>query len=497
MKSIKTYWIQALLVILGSIYFFQNSSGKSRRPKWNYKKGYSYLYDYSSQGIATTSLSNTEISVTMKADLVRFIKEKKSNSWIEELYFKNISFAQSSVDLDQWKASLANGVTVERSKEGEVISWAMHEASKDNPFWKRIVQQFTVAIPSDNSLSWSIKDNIKNSFYTEYSVEQQTKRSFEIKKKNDYYEKGAHFSSKATVELKTFSTEIFSLSIHDMSEKNIMNKQILSNTTTDINYISYDTRKVEKDKFTSVPKITNPKKRSTNSSQDIKKLLDDNLFNELNTKAFVKFKSILKDNIGSIQEIEDYYLALDIDTNEFKFFSKALMGSGNKDLTNLLLKALNKNISNTKKASYLIGSVALAKTPTIECSRTLEQIAESQPELYSQASLALGVLANKFKATNSYESINIFEKRIKNIKDFKSQKKIITELSAIGNMGLDDSQEFLENYLSKLKDESLQVATLKAMRKNSSKRVNKLYLHQLKDENSNTLKQSVSFYLNY
>ena len=39
MKNKNTYWLQALLVIAATIYFFQSSQNLNNRPAWNLKKG--------------------------------------------------------------------------------------------------------------------------------------------------------------------------------------------------------------------------------------------------------------------------------------------------------------------------------------------------------------------------------------------------------------------------------------------------------------------------
>ena len=155
---------------------------------------------------------------------------------------------------------------------------------------------------------------------------------------------------------------------------------------------------------------------------------------------------------------------------------------------------MKKNLNNEKIANYLIGSIALAKIPSLEASQYLEEIAESSPSLYKSASLTLGVLANKLSNTDRVESLKILDKRISNIKGLTDKNRLAVEFSAIGNMGLIESQKFLESYLAK-SDSNMTSIILKSMRRNPDSRVNEIYLKTLSNSASEYLKENISFYL--
>ena len=214
----------------------------------------------------------------------------------------------------------------------------------------------------------------------------------------------------------------------------------------------------------------------------------------LTTNDYRELKLLLDNNDFQINELRELYLELDPESSEFRFLTKALIGSKKNGLSSILVDALKKNLNNEKIANYLIGSIALAKIPSLEASQYLEEIAESSPSLYKSASLTLGVLANKLSNTDRVESLKILDKRISNIKGLTDKNRLAVEFSAIGNMGLIESQKFLESYLAK-SDSNMTSIILKSMRRNPDSRVNEIYLKTLSNSASEYLKENISFYL--
>ena len=160
----------------------------------------------------------------------------------------------------------------------------------------------------------------------------------------------------------------------------------------------------------------------------------------------------------------------------------------------LMIEALNQNIENPEVASYLIASLSLSKSPSENAIKTLEELALRNDDLYKDASLGLGVMADKVSVRNKKLGEDILNNRIKKIKAATEQKVINTELSSIGNMGFKEAQPFLEQ---KLSDPSLetQINALKAMRRIQGEEITGIYINILKSDSSDELKEQASYFL--
>ena len=153
-------------------------------------------------------------------------------------------------------------------------------------------------------------------------------------------------------------------------------------------------------------------------------------------------------------------------------------------------------VSQSRKeiASYLIASLSLSKAPSESAINTLERLTLTNEDLYNDASLGLGVMADKVSISNRSLGQEILNKRIEKIRSTTDQKVINTELSSIGNMGFKEAKPFLEE---KLRDPSpeTQVNALKAMRRIPGEEITQLYLNLLNSESSQELKEQASYFL--
>ena len=492
MRNTNTKWLQALALLAGTIYFFNQLNSKHKFPRWHFKKGHSYLYDYKSEGIVQGSKLSTPLKVVMKAELIQYIEAKDKSGWTEEIYFKNIDFVSDPLALNKWKQDLEQGLIVKKDSRGKVLSWKSITGNRKNPFWKRILRQTSIILPTDQALNWTSKEFEEDSFKSDYSIVSQTKDEVEIDKSYEYYQGKDHHASKAQITVKTPQAKVHYLSVTDTSEKQIGNTSVISSTTTQLTYLSRDIIKIKKDKtpITILAKDSSQLKKPKSNPKEVVALISDNM----STRDYVNLKKVLKTTQDLPQEIRRKYLSLDPESKAFRNITKALMSVSHEEHLDLLIEALDQNKDSLEVASYLIASISLARHPGKNSVDALEKLADPNDMLYKEASLGLGVIADKSSNTNRELSQQILEKRMNRINSSTDQAIINTELSSIGNMGLKEAKNFLEN---KLKDESImtQINALKAMRRIDDSAINEIYLKLLKQDVSSSLKEQASYFL--
>ena len=365
--------------------------------------------------------------------------------------------------LKNWIRDLETGVLVRKNSEGKVLSWKSISGKENNPFWQRLIRQTSIILPKENKVNWTRKDFDSDEFKASYSIEEQNKNEVDLSKSYEYYKGKDHFSSTSELNIKNPPySRINFLSVTDMSEKRVANSLIISNTRSTFTFVSYDIVKLKKDvtKLEVYSKVSSPKKTLGNLKKEAKQLLSENM----TTRDYVKFKKILKTSPELNEELKDLYLNSDPSSKVFRTMTKAFMNISSEQQLELMIEALNQNIENPEVASYLIASLSLSKSPSENAIKTLEELALRNDELYKDASLGLGVMADKVSVRNKKLGEDILNNRIKKIKAATEQKVINTELSSIGNMGFKEAQPFLEQ---KLSDPSLetQINALKAMRR--------------------------------
>ena len=492
MKKSNTQWLQALVIIVGSIYFLNGLNSKSKIPKWYFKKGLSYLYEYKSEGIIEGENLDKALKVSMKAELVQYITEKSKTGWTEELYFKNIHFMSDPFSLKNWIRDLETGVLVKKDSEGKVLSWKSISGKENNPFWKRLIRQTSIILPKENKANWIRKDFNSDSFASNYSVDEQNKHEVDLSKNYEYYKGSDHFSSTSEINIKSPYSRINFLSVTDMSEKRVANSLIISNTRSTFTFMSYDIVKLKKDvtKVHSYSKVSSPKKVLVNLKKEAKQLLSENM----TTRDYVKFKKLLKTSPELNEELKELYLNTDPSSKVFRTMTKAFMSISSEQQVELMIEALNQNLENPEIASYLIASLSLSKSPSEKAIKTLEELTLTNEQLYNDASLGLGVMADKISVRNKSLGQDILNNRIKKIKAATEQKIINTELSSIGNMGFKEAKPFLEEKLSDPSVET-QVNALKAMRRIQGEGITEIYLDILKNNSSDELKEQASYFL--
>ena len=275
-------------------------------------------------------------------------------------------------------------------------------------------------------------------------------------------------------------------------KKQIGNTSVISSTTTQLTYLSRDIIKIKKDKDSDndTCKDRSQLKKPKSNPKEVVALISDNM----STRDYVNLKKVLKTTQDLPQEIRRKYLSLDPESKAFRNITKALMSVSHEEHLDLLIEALDQNKDSLEVASYLIASISLARHPSKNSVDALEKLADPNDMLYKEASLGLGVIADKSSNTNRELSQQILEKRMNRINSSTDQTIINTELSSIGNMGLKEAKNFLEN---KLKDESImtQINALKAMRRIDDSAINEIYLKLLKQDVSSSLKEQASYFL--
>ena len=127
----------------------------------------------------------------MKAELIQYIEAKDKSGWTEEIYFKNIDFVSDPLALNKWKQDLEQGLIVKKDSRGKVLSWKSITGNRKNPFWKRILRQTSIILPTDQALNWTSKEFEEDSFKSDYSIVSQIQiETRQIKHEKEYYQAG-------------------------------------------------------------------------------------------------------------------------------------------------------------------------------------------------------------------------------------------------------------------------------------------------------------------